>query len=77
MKKASRIESYRQRMQAIIAKTLCNEQAIDCGYAALAAAIEGRAWQRNRYMNLMRRFADCSRLLDTWTREEANPKLKR
>lgn len=77
MKKASRIESYRNRMQAIVAKTLCQEQAIDCGYAALAAAIEGRAWQRNRYMNLMRRFANCTRLLDSWTRDEGTTKTQR
>lgn len=77
MKKASRIETYRQRMQAIIAKTLCQEQAIDCGYAALAAAIEGRAWQRHRYINLMRRFASCSRLLEAWTQERTKPSAKR
>ena len=77
MKKASRTDTYRTRMQAIVAKTLCQEQAIDCGYAALAAAIEGRAWQRNRYMNLMRRFASCTRLLDAWTREEGSTKIRR
>ena len=70
MKKASRIDSYRLKLQAAIAKALCQEQAIDCGYAALAAAIEGHAWERNRYMNLMRRFGSCSRILETWTKEE-------
>lgn len=70
MKKASIIESQRIKIQAAIAKTLCQEQAIDCGYAALAAVIEDRAWQRNRYMNLMRRFGSCSRILESWTKQE-------
>lgn len=77
MKKASRIESYRLRVQATVAKALCQEQAIDCGYAALAAAIEGRTWQRSRYTNLMRRFASCSRILEAWTKEGENPAVKR
>lgn len=77
MKKKSRVESYRLKIQAAIANALCKEQAIDCGYAALAAAIEGRAWQRNRYMNLMRRFTSCSRLLESWSKAEVKPTSKR
>lgn len=77
MKKASRIESYRLSIQAAIAKTLCQEQAIDCGYAALAAAIEGQSWQRNRYMNLMRRFGSCSKILESWTNQEEKSPIKR
>lgn len=76
MKKASRIESYRLSIQAAIAKTLCQEQAIDCGYSALAAAIEGQSWQRNRYMNLMRRFGSCSKILDSWTKQEEKSSIK-
>jgi hypothetical protein len=42
---------------------ICHERAIDCGYAALASAIEGKAWERNRYLNLMRRLAGLERRL--------------
>lgn len=35
---------------------ICESRAIDCGYAALANAIEGRSWERRHYLNLMRRF---------------------
>ena len=77
MKKASRIESYRLSIQAAIAKTLCQEQAIECGYAALAAAIEGHSWKRNRYMNLMRRFGSCEKILETWTKKEEKSPIKR
>jgi hypothetical protein len=35
---------------------ICASRAIDCGYAALANAIEGRSWERRHYLNLMRRF---------------------
>lgn len=55
------------KLQAGFARTLCNEQAIDCGYAALAAAIEGKAWERHRYLNLMRRFNFCAKSLDRLT----------
>ena len=37
-------------------RMICESRAIDCGYAALANAIEGRSWERRHYLNLMRRF---------------------
>lgn len=37
-------------------RMICESRAIDCGYAALANAIEGRNWERRHYLNLMRRF---------------------
>lgn len=37
-------------------KMICESRAVDCGYAALANAIEGRSWERRHYLNLMRRF---------------------
>jgi len=41
----------------------CKERAIDCGYAALAMAIEGKSWERTVFLNLMRRFSTVSKAL--------------
>lgn len=60
----SRATKYVQAIQAQIAKVLCQEQAIDCGYAALASAIEGKPWERARYLKLMRRFGFCAAELE-------------
>jgi hypothetical protein len=53
-----RVSSVRPPARASIRifASLCNQRAIDCGYAALACAIEGRAWERQRFINMMRRL---------------------
>lgn len=63
MRKREKLSNYRLRMQAKIANAFCREQAIECGYAALASAIEGKAWERHHYINLMRRFMMCAKNL--------------
>jgi hypothetical protein len=59
------VNAYRLEVKAKIARAFCKEKAIDCGYAALAAAIEGKAWERSRYINLMRRFVAFANVLDS------------
>jgi hypothetical protein len=39
---------------------MLRESAIDCGYSALAAAIEGNAFERHRMIKLMRRLMSLS-----------------
>ena len=77
MSKLTRVKAYRLELRAKIAKALCKEKAIDCGYAALAAAIEGKAWERNRYINLMRRFVTFANVLDSVpTEKKAGPQVR-
>ncbi len=64
MKTLSQAKETKLKIKAKIAGGLCREHAIECGYAALAAAIEGKAWERHRYLNLMRRFVFCEKSLD-------------
>ncbi len=67
MRTISKIQAYRLQIKAALAQSMCQEKAVDCAYAALAAALEDKAWQRNRYQNLMRRFRQCSNVLEAWT----------
>lgn len=56
--------SYQQLIQAELAKTLCQERAVECGYYALTSAIEGDSFGRNKAFTLMRRLMQCVRRLD-------------
>jgi len=60
------LRSNQRGMSSIKAavRYICESRAIDCGYAALANAIEGRSWERRHYMNLMRRFMSLANETD-------------
>jgi hypothetical protein len=62
--KATKAITYQQLVQAEVAKALCQERAVECGYYALTSALEGDSFGRNKAFNLMRRLMRCVQRLD-------------
>jgi hypothetical protein len=63
MKKQPKKHIELSAAKVLTAAATCKERAIDCGYAALAMAIEGKSWERTVFLNLMRRFGTVSQAL--------------
>lgn len=76
MSKFNKVNAYGLHLKDRIAHVLFREKAIDCGYAALASAIEGKAWERNRYFNMMRRLVALGQLVETVPSANKNRSLK-
>jgi hypothetical protein len=62
--KEAKVVSYQQLVQAELAKALCQERAVECGYYALTSAIEGDSYGRNKAFSLMRQLMRCVQRLD-------------
>lgn len=56
--------SYELLVQAELAKMLCHERAVECGYFALTLAIEGDAFGKNKAFSLMKKLMRCVQRLD-------------
>lgn len=63
MKKVSKQTVEVNAAKVLTTAATCKERAIDCGYAALAMAIEGKSWEKTVFMNLMRRLSTVSKAL--------------